>query len=492
MKTVAPAKPARPCRQWHSLRFQLLSRSLLILAILLILIGILQYAFMRETIYRNRAVSLHSQVLSIAPAQWEALLNDGEETRGQQPRPPFILMPGTSLAFSDREGQYRILIGDPTKSPPELTEVQKSQLLDRRSRQPYLVYGSGADEQLVVAVPIGGEAGQMMGSAYICSPTQPLRDLLGRHMLIFLALALAAMTIGLLAFRPVLRRTLVPLSNMVETAAQIDAGHLDRRFPTGQGQAEIDQLSESFNGMLHRLETTFTAEKETQEQMRRFIADASHELRTPLTSIHGFLEILLRGAADQPEQLQEALHSMHGESQRLNKLVHDLLLLSKLDRKPRAEMEVGFLDTTVQAMEPQLRILAGERRLVLTIQPDLECRYNPDQIKQVILNLFQNAVQHTDPDDGQIRVSLLKQYEHIQLVIEDNGQGISPEHIDHIFERFYRSDTSRTRREGGAGLGLAITKAIVESHGGTINVSSHVGEGTSVRVRLPEAGLELK
>lgn len=294
---------------------------------------------------------------------------------------------------------------------------------------------------------------------------------------------------GLLALLPVLRRTLIPLSNMVDTAAQIDAGNLDRRFPTQQGQVEVDRLAESFNGMLHRLEVTFSAEKETQEQMRRFIADASHELRTPLTSIHGFLEVLLRGAANQPEQLETALQSMHSESLRLNKLVEDLLLLSKLDRTPYAELEVGYLDQTLMEMEPQLRILAGERRLVLTIQPDLECRFNPDQIKQVVLNLFQNAVQHTDSFEGVIRVSLLKAHEKVQLVIQDNGPGISPEHINHIFERFYRSDNSRNRREGGAGLGLSITKAIVEGHGGTIQVSSKVGEGTRVQVTFPEADL---
>ena len=129
----------------------------------------------------------------------------------------------------------------------------------------------------------------------------------------------------------------------------------------------------------------------------------------------------------------------------------------------------------------------GKRRLVFAIQPGLECKFNADQIKQVVLNLFQNAVQHTDPFEGEIRVSLLKVHERIQLAIQDNGPGISPEHIAHIFERFYRSDSSRTRREGGAGLGLSITKALVEAHGGTINVISKIGEGTTVQVKLPEA-----
>lgn len=479
----------RPFLQFHSLRFQLLLRSLLILAILLALIGVLQYAFMRENIYRNTAASLHSQMLSIAPAQWEMMRSDTGDSREWQSRPPFIFGPGTSLAFVDEGGEISVLVSARDKQPPQLSSEQINQMLDRHSRQPYLLTGSGDDEHLVVAAPVGIESGQLQGTAIMASATQPLKEMLWRHMLIFLALALGAMAIGLMAFRPVLRKTLVPLSNMVDTAAQIDSGNLDRRFPTQQGQIEIDQLADSFNGMLHRLETTFAAERETQEQMRRFIADASHELRTPLTSILGFLEVLQRGAANQPEQLETALQSMQSESLRLNKLVHDLLLLNKLDRTPCAEMEVGFLDQTLREMEPQLRVLAGGRRLVLTIQPDLECRYNPDQMKQVVLNLFQNAVQHTDPFEGTIRVSLLHAREKVQLVIEDNGPGISPEHITHIFERFYRSDTSRNRRKGGAGLGLAITKAIVEGHGGTIQVGSKVGEGTRVQVSFPEIDL---
>lgn len=489
MKTAHTDKPGPGRLEFHSLRFQLLSRSLIILAVLLGFIGIIQYVFMRDNTFRNMAVSLQGQVRNISPTAWESLLAGSSSGTDEQPRPPVILMPGTSLAFIDEEGNYALLISDHGFQPPSLTPEQKNQLIDPRSRQFYLLDNTGSEEQLVVAVPVGREAGQTMGTAIISTRTAPLKELLLRHMLVFLALALGALFMGLLAFLPVLRRTLIPLSNMVDTAAQIDAGNLDRRFPTQQGQVEVDRLAESFNGMLHRLEVTFSAEKETQEQMRRFIADASHELRTPLTSIHGFLEVLLRGAANQPEQLETALQSMHSESLRLNKLVEDLLLLSKLDRTPYAELEVGYLDQTLMEMEPQLRILAGERRLVLTIQPDLECRFNPDQIKQVVLNLFQNAVQHTDSFEGVIRVSLLKAHEKVQLVIQDNGPGISPEHINHIFERFYRSENSRNRREGGAGLGLSITKAIVEGHGGTIQVSSKVGEGTRVQVTFPEADL---
>ncbi len=211
--------------------------------------------------------------------------------------------------------------------------------------------------------------------------------------------------------------------------------------------------------------------------MRRFIADASHELRTPLTSIHGFLEVLLRGAANQPEQLDKALKSMHGESERLTKLVHDLLLLSKLDRTPHVELAEGFLDTVIRDMEPQLRILAGDRKLSLQLEPNMQCRFDTDKIKQVILNLFHNAVQYTDPEKGHIQISLSGKNNGVQLTVWDNGPGISDASLPHVFDRFYRIDTSRTRKHGGAGLGLSIAKSIVDVHGGTINIPGFESDG---------------
>jgi len=325
----------------------------------------------------------------------------------------------------------------------------------------------------------------LLGMVQISSPTGPLKDFLIRQVLIFLFLSFVALLFGLLAYSPVLKKSLVPLSNMVDTAEQINAGNLDRRFPTQQGQMEIDHLSESFNGMLERLEASFEAEQKTKEQMRRFIADASHELRTPLTSIRGFLEVLLRGAVNQPDQLDKALRSMNSESQRLTKLVQDLLLLNKLDRKPKAELMEACLDAVVLEMEPQFNILAGNRKLDLFIEPELKCKFDVDQIKQVILNLFHNAVQHTDSDKGYIQIYLSRKDKGVQLSVQDNGPGISEVHLPHVFDRFYRSDSSRTRKYGGSGLGLAITKSIVDAHGGSISVASKEGEGSTFNVWLP-------
>ncbi len=331
-----------------SLRIQLLSRSLLILAVLLLLIGCLQYVFMRDVIYQSKAVSLESQVKSIPPPAWQQFNSNADN----QFRPfPRIFIPEASLVFIDLNANYSLLSnGLENISPPQLTKEEylaKLQRHDRRDSK-YQVIDAGGTEQLVVLQAVYSSPGQLMGLVQISTPTAHLKELLIRQLLTFFCLALLALLAGLLAYLPVLKRTLVPLSRMVDTAEQIDVGNLDRRFPVQQGQAEIDRLADSCNGMLERLENTFITERETQEQMRRFIADASHELRTPLTSIHGFLEVLLRGAASQPDQLDKALKSMYSESQRLNKLVHDLLLLSKLDRSSAIELNEGILDTSGQ------------------------------------------------------------------------------------------------------------------------------------------------
>jgi len=474
----------------NSLSVQLLSRSLLILAVLLALIGLLQYVFMKDVIYKNEASSIQSRIMSIPRHVWEQF-----DQKQENSNRPIFFIPGANLAFIDQEGNYYVLaIGPDSVNPPKLTTqeyldvLEKPPLLDdfkkTRPGDYKVVKDTSGAEQLLVLQQV--YRGQAPGVIQVSTLTGPLKELLLRQLFTFLILSFIAMLFGLLCFLPIIRKTLVPLFNMVDTAEQIDAGNLDRRFPTRQGQMEIDRLAESFNGMLERLEVSFEAERETKEQMRRFIADASHELRTPLTSIHGFLEVLLRGAANQPDQLNKALKSMHGESKRLNKLVHDLLLLSKLDRTPHIELVEGFLDNLIREMEPQLRILAGKRKLDLFIEPDMKCKYDADSMKQVVLNLFQNAVQHTDPENGQIQIFLSKNNNGVRLSVQDNGPGISESHLPHVFDRFYRSDSSRTRKYGGAGLGLAITKTIIDIHRGTISIESKEGQGCTFNVCLPD------
>ncbi|MNI04772.1 putative sensor histidine kinase TcrY [compost metagenome] len=375
-------------------------------------------------------------------------------------------------------------------SAPQLTDEEyasiRSSIKGESFNKGYIIaHDEQGNEQLLVFRKTGDPTGEggliQMGRA-----TAQLISIAMRQLLIFIGLSILALAGGLMLYLPVLRRTLKPLDQMVQTVEDTNAGNLNNRFPSTLGQTEIDRLAVAFNGMMERLERSFEAEREAKEQMRRFIADASHELRTPLTSIHGFLEVLLRGAANNPDQLKNALNSMLGESTRMKKLVEDLLTLAKLDRAPVVSRTEARLDTLILEMEPHLRILAGDRNVQFDIKSNVRGMYDCDKIKQVILNLFHNAVQHTDPVKGSIVVTLSAQGPNHSLIsIKDNGPGIPPEHLSHVFERFYRSDVSRTRKHGGAGLGLAISQSIVEVHGGKISVHSDVGKGALFEVLLP-------
>jgi two-component system OmpR family sensor kinase len=371
---------------------------------------------------------------------------------------------------------------------PRLSNEKYNELLNHTTEKATgnyrLITASDGSQHLAVFMDLGRPGGNKF-LLQMSVETGPLKDVILQQLLIFAALAVVALLAGLFLYLPALRKTLVPLSNMGEAAQSIDAGNLAIRFPVDQGQLEIDKLSHSFNGMLERLEISFHNEREAKEQMRRFAADASHELRTPLTSIHGFLEVLLRGAADNKEQLYNALNSMHGESKRINKLVEDLLLLARMDGAPQLRVRQLLLGEVIGEMKPQLLVLAGNRKVTFDISYGIRGMYDPDKIKQVILNLFHNAVQHTDPEEGTILIALHAWNTEAKLTVRDNGTGIKADHIPYVFDRFYRSDSSRTRKYGGSGLGLSITKSIVEAHGGDISVESKPGESTAFNVTLP-------
>jgi len=502
----------------RSLRKQLLATSLLILSGLLLLIGVLQYVLMRDFIYSNRADSMETQIRSVPRELYFTILNypidagNGGGTAvnnsdspvgspGSNPVPgggrrfegnlrPLLLDAHTTIAIYSSDGNFKDFQQETLSdaAAPRLTDEEYKKLLqeitDRATGKYKLITAEDGSEHLAVFMSLGRPWNAKLLLQMSVS-TAPLKDVIMQQLLIFAALSVIALLAGLFMYLPALRKTLVPLSNMGEAAHRIDAGNLDVRFPEDQGQTEIDKLSQSFNGMLERLEISFHNEREAREQMRRFAADASHELRTPLTSIHGFLEVLLRGAADNKEQLYNSLHSMHGESKRINKLVEDLLLLARMDGAPQLRLADLALGEVIAEMQPHLLLLAGNRKVDFDLSYGIHGMYDPDKIKQVVLNLFHNAVQHTDPEKGTIQLSLHARDSLAVLSIRDNGSGISAEHLPHVFDRFYRSDSSRTRKYGGSGLGLSISKSIAEAHGGQIGVSSEPGKGSTFSVTLP-------
>lgn len=274
-------------------------------------------------------------------------------------------------------------------------------------------------------------------------------------------------------------RALRPVDYITRTAQAISASQLSQRIGYVGPQDEIGRLATTFDQMLDRLQAAF-------EREQRFTADAAHELRTPLTILKGQMGMLLSRPRTVIEY-ESALHDLEGEVDRLIRLNTDLLLLARLDQKrlPWKPQEIDLselLHVTVEQMLP----LAKDKRLRVseTIPSGLLVLGDPDYLIRLFLNLLDNAVKYT-PSGGQVSLQAGRDQETIWVAVSDTGPGIPPEHLSHIFERFYRVEEARSRYTGGAGLGLAIAYEIARWHGGTIHVRSELGSGTTFIVYLP-------
>jgi len=333
-----------------------------------------------------------------------------------------------------------------------------------------------------------------VGLLQLAISAKQVQDILFRQVQIYIIASLLILLIGAIVAGKVFKYTLKPLYKMKDAVEQINVGKLDKRLTIHNGQSEIDRLSEAFNDMLERIEISFEKERLIKEKMRQFVSDASHELRTPLTSIHGFVEVLLRGAAKNENQLYLALNSILIESERMTNLVNDLLLLNRLDNNPEEDKHLEKISDIIEEVYPQLNILSETRKIELNLKDDIYVYVNRNKIKQVIFNLVQNAVRHTDEKKGCITISTDNvegsSKEYVVLKVEDNGTGITEEHLGKIFDRFFRSESHRARKNGGYGLGLSIVKSIVDAHGGKIDVRSEVGVGTTFYIFLKKDELK--
>jgi heavy metal sensor kinase len=279
------------------------------------------------------------------------------------------------------------------------------------------------------------------------------------------------------------KRALRPIEQIAEQAQTISAERLGRRVPIENPNDELGHLARVLNELLARLETSF-------EQMRRFTADASHELRTPLTAIRSVGEGALRGQHVDPG-CREVVGSMLEEVERLTTLVDALLTLSRaegghvaLRREP-----VALIDLT-REVASHLGVLAEDKRQEIDLTTSdnddgaTPVRIDRTVVREALINLLDNAIKYS-PEGARIAVRVGHTNGRATIAITDQGPGIAPEHRDRIFERFYRIDKARSREMGGAGLGLAIAKWAIDVHGGSIEVESRPGGGSTFRVLLP-------
>lgn len=296
--------------------------------------------------------------------------------------------------------------------------------------------------------------------------------------------------VGIASFA-VVQRSLRPLAEVEQTAAAIASGQLDRRVPERDPRTEVGRLSLALNGMLAQIQQALassesSAEKArgSEDRMRRFITDASHELRTPLTTIRGFAELYRQGAARDVAMLLSRIES---EASRMGLLVDDLLLLARLDvQRPLEHHRVDLLALASDAVHDG-QAMAPKRTITMEV---LDGPGTPEvlgdeaRIRQVLSNLIANALQHT-PESADVTVRVGTDGPDAVLEVVDEGPGMNQEDASRVFERFYRTDSSRARASGGTGLGLSIVDSLVRAHGGAVSVTTAPGEGCRFRVTLP-------
>jgi len=329
--------------------------------------------------------------------------------------------------------------------------------------------------------------GTKLGTAYITPPPPPaeadptsVQNLSGSVNLFLIWGGILSFGVAMALTFVMSRQISAPLSALTAAARRLGQGDFSRRVDI-RGKDEVGELAQTFNSMADDLMRA--------EQLRRnLVADAAHELRTPVSNIRGYMEAIRDGVM-QPDA--STLDSVYEESLLLSRLIEDLQELALADagelhlfRQPEDISEV--IKKAASAIHPEVN--AKRISLAVDLPEGLPlCDIDSHRIGQVLRNLLNNAAAHT-AEGGAINITAREVGNQVEVAVADNGQGIPPDDLLHIFERFYRVDRSRARRTGGSGLGLTVAKRLVEAHGGKIEVQSMPGEGSRFTFTVPKAG----
>lgn len=342
---------------------------------------------------------------------------------------------------------------------------------DKRGKTQYRMLAQAVPEvgTLVVAIPLGD-----------------VRATKRRLLLIELAVAgVVILSITGVGFW-LIGHELRPLERMGETASAIAAGDLTRRIEADEPSTEVGELGAALNSMLANIERSFQERIESEQRLRRFLADVSHELRTPVTSIRGYAELFRRGAAEHPDDLAKVMRRIEQEGERMGVLIDELLLLARLDQGLPLERETVDLARIVTDSVDAARAIDSSRRIDLELdaeKPISVCAAGL-RLRQVIDNLLANVRAHTPPKTAAC-VCVSSGNGLAEIEVADEGPGISPEEASRIFERFYHTQRSRSDGSAGAGLGLAISRSIIEAYGGSLTYSAPPCGGSVFRIEFP-------
>jgi signal transduction histidine kinase len=462
----------------------------------MLLVGVLSWravsalyeSTMRENLLAQAqlaAAALHGQVPEVASSEAYSQASNvqpGIHTRVLGEQGAVVI----GLSASEGDGLVQVPPADTTSliTPDELLE--RPEIKQALQGLPATAIRRVSDAEnrrvLYAAAPILGDDATVFGLVYLAMPLPPvgLPDglVISLASAALTAIVLAALTGSLLA-----RRIARPVETIEHAAAAVSAGDLQQQVLEVGSIRELNGLARAFNQMTESL-------RQSELAKDSFVADVTHELRTPLTVIKGTIETLEDGALADTAGRGLLLASMHRETDRLIRLVNGLLVLIRADAGTlNLSLRPFDLAKMARARCEQLAPLAARRSVHLVVNvepsPDDACAMgDPDRVAQVLDNLLDNAIRYS-PEGSTVEIGICRQGNECECAVHDRGPGIPTEHLTRVFERFYRVDASRNRQSGGAGLGLAIARALIESQGGRITAGGRAGKGTTVRFTLP-------
>ena len=464
-----------------------LRNRLILAAVFLASLAIIASDFAANTALRSYLISqVDNQLFSISSGSLERLDRAGiaPQSEFEESRSPFrVLQPirgvptSTSLTLLDREGNLIGQVGGELAGQNFGVTGLKVSQVERYENKPFTIEGEGRNPDvraLALVLPTG------MGSVIAANSLEEVDKTLSQLRFLFFFLGLIAIFLTALVSRWIIAISLRPLDKVEETAEAIAAGDLSARLPAAKPDTEVGRLTTSLNMMLSRIEQSFSVRVESENKLRRFVADASHELRTPLTAIRGFAELHRQGAVSGEEKTKELISRIEGESIRMSSLVEDLLLLARLDQARELDFEPVDLNTLIVEVVASAKAAGPDHPIELNLPPEeLFVLGDSRRIHQVVANLLANARTHT-PLGTKINVTARQTLAEVIIEVADNGPGLSKSDQERIFERFFRADPARVRHSGeGSGLGLSIVDAVMKAHGGYVSVKSELDKGAT-------------
>ena len=354
---------------------------------------------------------------------------------------------------------------------------------------------TGSNDWRIMPISLESSTNGQASSMVIALPLKQTNQVVALVGVLTFAFGLATLAAAIAMTWVIVTRTFEPLARVEQTAAKIAAGDLSQRIEDYNPSNEIGNLAISLNTMLAQIESSFNAQAKSEAKMRRFVGDASHELRTPLVSIRGYSELYRQGALPNDEAVATAMGRIESESKRMGQLVEDLLTLARIDERRESKLApFDLFHLAVDASNDAYATSPDREVSLVGLTDDVAPTSAPvigdeSRMRQVVANLLTNAMRYTPAGTPlEIAVGVREDVPGYPLsVIEarDHGPGIHGEDRERVFERFYRTDTSRSRETGGTGLGLSIVAAILEQHDGSVHIEETSGGGATFVISLP-------